>query len=77
LLQQDGVRQDQVTQVRGYADQILRVKANPYDSSNRRISILVKNEGTPAPNLPATSGITTEDAKPARSAAQKEKTPGQ
>ena len=43
LLQQDGVRADQVTQVRGYADQILRVKNNPYDPSNRRISILVKN----------------------------------
>jgi chemotaxis protein MotB len=48
LLQQDGVRRDQVTQVRGYADQLLRVKANPFDSSNRRISILVKNqEGMP------------------------------
>lgn len=43
LLQQDGVRRDQVTQVRGYADQLLRVKNNPYDPSNRRISILVKN----------------------------------
>jgi len=43
LLQQDGVRKDQVTQVRGYADQILRVKNSPYDPSNRRISILVKN----------------------------------
>jgi len=49
LLQQDGVRGNQVTQVRGYADQLLRVKANPYDPSNRRISILVKNqEGMPA-----------------------------
>jgi chemotaxis protein MotB len=49
LLQQDGVRGNQVTQVRGYADQLLRVKANPYDPSNRRISILVKNqEGTEA-----------------------------
>ena len=48
LLQQDGVRGDQVTQVRGYADQLLRVKANPFDPSNRRISILVKNQdGTP------------------------------
>jgi len=44
LMQQDGVRIDQVTQVRGYADQMLRVKDNPYDPSNRRISILVKNE---------------------------------
>jgi len=43
LLQQDGVRIDQVTQVRGYADQLLRVKNDPYDPSNRRISILVKN----------------------------------
>jgi chemotaxis protein MotB len=49
LMQQDGVRGDQVTQVRGYADQLLRVKNNPYDPSNRRISILVKNaaNGTP------------------------------
>jgi chemotaxis protein MotB len=43
LLQQGGVRSDQVTQVRGYADQFLRVKNNPYDPSNRRISIMVKN----------------------------------
>lgn len=52
LMQQDGVRQDQVTQVRGYADQMLRVKDNPFDPSNRRISILVKNEnGAPAPQI--------------------------
>jgi chemotaxis protein MotB len=49
LLQQDGVRDDQVTQVRGYADQLLRVKSNPYDPSNRRISILVKNSDNAAP----------------------------
>jgi chemotaxis protein MotB len=40
-----------VTQVRGYADQLLRVKNNPYDPSNRRISILVKNHDGPLPNL--------------------------
>jgi len=52
LLQQDGVRGDQVTQVRGFADQMLRVKSNPYDPSNRRITILVKNnDDTPAPTL--------------------------
>jgi outer membrane protein OmpA-like peptidoglycan-associated protein len=49
LLQQDGVRADQVTQVRGYADQLLRVKSNPYDPSNRRISILVKNNDNAPP----------------------------
>ncbi len=47
LMQADGVRGDQVTQVRGYADQMLRVKSNPYDPSNRRISILVKNQTAP------------------------------
>jgi chemotaxis protein MotB len=51
LLQMDGVRSDQVTQVRGYADQLLRVKSNPYDPSNRRISILVKNDGGAVPVL--------------------------
>ena len=51
LMQRDGVRSDQVTQVRGYADQLLRVKSNPYDPSNRRISILVKNREIPMPQL--------------------------
>jgi chemotaxis protein MotB len=53
LLQQDGVRADQVTQVRGYADQMLRVKTNPTDPSNRRVSILVKNDNDPVPTLSA------------------------
>jgi chemotaxis protein MotB len=53
LLQQGGVRANQVTQVRGYADQLLRVKANPTDPSNRRVSILVKNGEGPLPNLSA------------------------
>jgi chemotaxis protein MotB len=44
LMQQDGVRGDQVTQVRGYADQFLRVKGNAFDPSNRRVTILVKNQ---------------------------------
>jgi chemotaxis protein MotB len=49
LMQQDGVRGDQVTQVRGYADQLLRVKNNPFDPSNRRISILVRNGANGSP----------------------------
>jgi chemotaxis protein MotB len=56
LMQQDGVRADQVSQVRGYADQMLRMKNSPFDPSNRRISILVKNDaaGRP-PVMPATA----------------------
>src|SRR6202041_2480525 len=43
LMQHDGVRQDQVTQVRGYADQMPRKKDEPQDASNRRISVIVQN----------------------------------
>ncbi len=51
LLQQDGVRTDQVTQVRGYADQMLRDNNNPTDPSNRRISILVNNDNESVPTV--------------------------
>jgi chemotaxis protein MotB len=68
LLQQDGVRDDQVTQVRGYADQLLRVKSNPYDPSNRRISILVKNLEDTVP-IPPGSRVVDAPPKAASSAA--------
>jgi chemotaxis protein MotB len=35
LMQQDGIRLDQITQVRGFADQRLRKPDNPLDPSNR------------------------------------------
>ncbi len=61
LMQHEGVRADQVTQVRGYADQLLRVKANPLDPSNRRISILVKNLQIP---VTIKNGAVVEQTKP-------------
>jgi chemotaxis protein MotB len=42
LMQQNGVRADQVTQVRGFADQRLRKPDAPLDPSNRRISLIVQ-----------------------------------
>ena len=42
LMQENGVRSNQVSQVRGFADQNLRKKDNPEDPSNRRITILVQ-----------------------------------
>ncbi len=42
LMQQSGLRSDQVAEVRGFADQSLRNKSDPADASNRRISLLVK-----------------------------------
>jgi len=41
LMQENGLRADQVTQVRGYADQHLRKPNAPDDPSNRRISVIV------------------------------------
>jgi len=66
LLQQDGVRSDQVAQVRGYADQMLRMKDNPYDPSNRRISILVQNglSGGPPPTIKNAQVVGGSTAKP-------------
>jgi chemotaxis protein MotB len=43
LMQQpEGLRPDQVTQVRGFADQRLRNLKDPLDPANRRISIIVQ-----------------------------------
>jgi chemotaxis protein MotB len=42
LMQQSGIRTDQVSQVRGFADQHLRNLKDPLEASNRRISIIVQ-----------------------------------
>jgi len=42
LMQGNGIGEQQVTQVRGYADQRLRKPADPTDPSNRRISVIVQ-----------------------------------
>ncbi len=42
LMQQHGLRVDQVAQVRGFADQQPRTDADPGDPSNRRISLIVR-----------------------------------
>jgi len=62
VMQDSGLRSDQVAEVRGYADQSLRKPQNPSDASNRRISIVVKYL-TPPPA--AASPIVTPPTKPA------------
>lgn len=52
LMEENGLRPNQVTQIRGYADQLLRVPERPEDPSNRRISIIVQyppEESDPVP----------------------------
>jgi chemotaxis protein MotB len=55
LMMQHGVGGNQVTQVRGFADQRLRKKDEPLDPSNRRISLIVQyiERKEPAPATPA------------------------
>jgi chemotaxis protein MotB len=42
MMQSEGVRSDQISQVRGFADQRLRLPQSPEDPSNRRISLIVQ-----------------------------------
>jgi chemotaxis protein MotB len=55
VMQANGIRADQITQVRGFADQRLRKPEAPLDPANRRISLIVQY--TPKSD--------DEDAKPA------------
>jgi chemotaxis protein MotB len=59
LMQEHGLRVNQVAQVRGFADQQPRKNTDPSEPSNRRISLIVqyldpKDKNT-VPNLPATA----------------------
>jgi chemotaxis protein MotB len=42
MMQASGIRPDQITQVRGFADQHLRKPEAPLDPANRRISLIVQ-----------------------------------
>jgi chemotaxis protein MotB len=47
LMMANGVRPDQVRQVRGFADQKLRIAKDPEDPGNRRITVIVQYQDTP------------------------------
>lgn len=49
LMMVRGLRPNQVSEIRGYADEMLRDKANPYDPSNRRITLVVQYLDPEAP----------------------------
>jgi chemotaxis protein MotB len=78
LLQQGGIGVNQISQVRGYADQMLRVPSNPLDPSNRRISLIVQwidaaslpsdpsppTPGSDHPEIPAQPRVSQETPDP-------------
>jgi chemotaxis protein MotB len=66
LMQAHGVKQEQIGQIRGYADRHLRHPDQPEHASNRRVSVIVQYLSTPPTAQPA-EGKTAEapPAKPA------------
>ena len=69
LMQENGIRTDQVTQVRGFADQKLRKADSPTDPSNRRISLIVQY----LPKKPEPEPAGGEKAEGEKGAAEGEK----
>jgi chemotaxis protein MotB len=47
-MQQDGMRESQISQVRGFAAQRLHIPSRPLDPANRRVSLVVQNLGSKA-----------------------------
>ncbi len=62
-MQEDGIRADQISQVRGFADQQLHFPDKPLDPANRRVSLVVLNLPAASPNKIAKSPVQGE-AKP-------------
>ncbi|MBS1840423.1 MAG: OmpA family protein [Acidobacteria bacterium] len=82
LMQESGIREDQVTQVRGFADQRLRNPKDAMDPANRRISLIVQylekkspqagEAGSGAEKSAPDSETGKESAKPAEGIASEE-----
>jgi chemotaxis protein MotB len=75
LMQQpEGLRPDQVTQVRGFADQRLRDVKDPLDPANRRISIIVQyiNSTPDEAETPVEGAKESGDGKPSAAGAKVE-----
>jgi chemotaxis protein MotB len=77
LMQQSGLRPDQVSQVRGFADQRLRNTKDPLDPSNRRISIIVQSLGNDTGEGKSSGGDAQQsgEGKPSATGAKAESEP--
>jgi chemotaxis protein MotB len=68
LMESSGVRKGQVSQVRGFADQSLRIPNEPENPANRRVSVIVAYQ-KPQPGQPGAPAPAAEGAKPVPPAA--------
>lgn len=63
-MQSKGMRSDQVTQIRGFADQSLRNTEDPNDASNRRITLIIQYQVSKSTAIPPPAGTEQPEAKP-------------
>jgi len=75
LLQQAGVGHNQVSQVRGYGDQMLRVPSNPLDPTNRRVSLIVQWQEASASTADDSRAPETANSAPVHASATPENGP--
>jgi chemotaxis protein MotB len=71
ILVQNGLDGDRISQVRGFADQRLLMKADPTNPSNRRISIIVRNQGLDLQEEKSAQTPVAGEGKPASGAESK------
>jgi chemotaxis protein MotB len=64
LMQTKGVRMDQISQVRGFADRQPRIPAHPEDPSNRRITIIVQYQVIAGSEVALPPTLTSQNAGP-------------
>ncbi len=63
-MQAHGMRDDQVTQVRGFADQSLRKPEDPNDPSNRRVTLIIQYQKATAADMKPPSPADAKTADP-------------
>jgi chemotaxis protein MotB len=71
IMQSSGLKAGQVTQVRGFADQRLRLPEKPADPSNRRVSIIVQYHSAQVAEEAENKGEGKEDHGSAKSKGEK------
>jgi chemotaxis protein MotB len=64
LMQKEGVRPDQISQVRGFADQRLRLQQQPEDPSNRRVTLVVQYQVQNFSEVALPKAIASSSARP-------------
>jgi chemotaxis protein MotB len=64
IMQTEGIRPDQISQVRGFADQRLKLAKEPENPSNRRISLVVGYQDPNSFEAPLPKELISSAAKP-------------